>query len=129
MNPRWILIRRLRGPAFLLTFAVTALLHQWDILGFGQSWPLYLIVAGALTLAERAAMASMPMDPYGGPYQNVNAGYPGQQYGAPEQYGQPYQPVHSQTGPAVVPSTPSGIERAGAHDADTHNDPNTGGRF
>ncbi len=122
MNPRWVLIRRLRGPAFLLTFAVTALLHQWDILGFGQSWPLYLIVAGALTLAERAALASTPVDPYNGPYPGA---YPGQPYGAPQQYGQPYQPVHPQTGTSVVPSAPAGLESTHAHD----NDPTSGGRF
>ena len=48
MNP--FLIHRIRGPVFLLTFAVTAMLNQWDILSFGQSWPLYLIVGGLLRL-------------------------------------------------------------------------------
>src|SRR5258707_15735288 len=52
---RWLLIRRLRGPAFLLMFGVAALLHEWHILSFGQSWPLYLVLAGVLALAERAA--------------------------------------------------------------------------
>jgi len=52
---RWLMIRRLRGPAFLLMFGVTALLHEWHILSFGQSWPLYLVLAGVLALAERAA--------------------------------------------------------------------------
>jgi hypothetical protein len=122
MNPRWVLIRRLRGPAFLLTFAVTALLHQWDILGFGQSWPLYLIVAGTLTLAERAALASTPAEPYPGPYPGA---YQGQPYGTPQQYGQPYQPVHPQAGTSVVPSAPAGIESTNVRD----NDPTSGGRF
>ena len=27
----WLLIRRLRGPAFLLLVGVMAMLHQWDI--------------------------------------------------------------------------------------------------
>ncbi len=52
---RWIMLRRLRAPAFLLLFGLTALLNQWDILSFGQSWPLYLILAGVFSLAERAA--------------------------------------------------------------------------
>lgn len=52
---RWIMLRRLRGPAFLLLFGLTALLNQWDVLSFGQSWPLYLILAGVFSLAERAA--------------------------------------------------------------------------
>lgn len=134
MNPRWVLIRRLRGPAFLLTFAVTALLHQWDILGFGQSWPLYLIVAGTLTLAERAAMAGVPVEPYAGPYPNGYPGpYQGQPYSGQQQYGQPYQPVYPQTGTSVVPSGPAGLEPTHPHDLDPrngpHNDPKSGGRF
>jgi hypothetical protein len=130
MNPRWVLIRRLRGPAFLLTFAVTALLHQWDILGFGQSWPLYLIVAGVLTLAERAAMAGVPFEPYNGPYPSGYTGpYPGQPYSGPQQYGQPYQPVYQQPGAAVVPAAPAGLEPTRSNDHDTYNDPKSGGRF
>jgi Domain of unknown function (DUF5668) len=56
----WLLIRRLRGPAFLILVGVTALLNQWDVLSFGRSWPLYLILAGVLGLAERAAIAAAP---------------------------------------------------------------------
>jgi len=67
---RYILIRRLRGPAFLLLIGVLALLSQADILSWGKSWPLFLILAGVLALAERAAMASE------GPY----AAYPGAPY-------------------------------------------------
>jgi DUF4097 and DUF4098 domain-containing protein YvlB len=76
MNP--FLFRRIRGPIFLLTFAVTALLNQWDILSFGQSWPLYLIVGGVLRLIEASLFLSgaaavygvgatpYPVDPYAG---------------------------------------------------------------
>ena len=56
----WLLIRRLRGPAFLILLGITALLNQWGVLSFGRSWPLYLILAGVLGLAERAAMAAAP---------------------------------------------------------------------
>jgi hypothetical protein len=56
----WLLIRRLRGPAFLILVGVTALLNQWDVLSFSRSWPLYLILAGVLGLAERAAIAAAP---------------------------------------------------------------------
>jgi hypothetical protein len=62
---RYILIRRLRGPAFLLLVGVIALLNQMDILGWGHAWPLFLILAGALLLAERAALASEGYQPYG----------------------------------------------------------------
>jgi hypothetical protein len=67
---RYILIRRLRGPAFLLLVGTLALLNQADILSWGKSWPLFLILAGVLALAERAAMASEgPYAPYpGAPY-------------------------------------------------------------
>ncbi len=104
MNSRWILIRRLRGPAFLLTFGLTALLHQWGMLSFGQSWPLYLIVAGVLTLLERTALTATPTN--GGQY----SGYPGQPY--PNQ-GQPYPQGWAQPGqgtpaePSAAPSTSS----------------------
>ena len=56
----WLLIRRLRGPAFLILLGITALLNQWGVLSFGRSWPLYLILAGVLGLAERAASSPRP---------------------------------------------------------------------
>src|ERR1700721_3067563 len=56
----WLLIRRLRGPAFLILVGITALLNQWGVLSFTRSWPLYLILAGVLGLAERAAIAAPP---------------------------------------------------------------------
>jgi hypothetical protein len=54
----YIMISRLRGPAFLLLVGVLALLNQADILSWGKSWPFYLILAGLLALAEHAALAS-----------------------------------------------------------------------
>jgi hypothetical protein len=56
----WLFIRRLRGPAFIILVGITALLNQWGVLSFGHSWPLYLILAGVLMLAERAALAAAP---------------------------------------------------------------------
>ncbi|HUV69239.1 MAG TPA: DUF5668 domain-containing protein [Terracidiphilus sp.] len=55
---RYILIRRLRGPAFLLLVGGLALLNQANIMSWGKSWPFFLILAGVLALAERAALAS-----------------------------------------------------------------------
>jgi hypothetical protein len=70
---RYILIRRLRGPAFLLLVGVNALLAQANILGWSQSWPFYLILAGVLMLAERAALASEGYPQYPGmPYAGAN---------------------------------------------------------
>jgi hypothetical protein len=86
---RYMMIRRLRGPVFLLLIGVNALLAQAHILGWRKSWPLYLILAGVLALAERAALASedyppmpYPSAPYAGPV-NLSAAtgfpsYPGQ---------------------------------------------------
>src|ERR1700754_571911 len=84
---RWLLIRRLRGPAFLLLFGVTALLHEWHLLSFSQSWPLYLVLAGVLALAERAAF--VPPDPSQ----------------LPPQYPPPPAPSGWQTPPPTPPGT------------------------
>src|ERR1700728_28155 len=59
----WLVIRRLRAPAFLILLGITALLNQWGVISFSRSWPLYLILAGVLGLAERAAMAAAPPIP------------------------------------------------------------------
>lgn len=63
MNP-YIFIHRIKGPAMLLVFGVTALLNEWDIISFGRSWPLYLIVLGVLQLAERAAWSQWQQQQY-----------------------------------------------------------------
>ncbi len=52
---RWNQIRRMRGAAFLILVGVLALLNQWRILLWHQSWPFFLIVPGLLGLAEHAA--------------------------------------------------------------------------
>jgi hypothetical protein len=61
---QWLLIRRLRGPAFLLLIGVMAMLHEWTDFGFGRSWPLLLILGGILALAERAALAQADLEGY-----------------------------------------------------------------
>jgi len=95
----WLLIRRLRGPAFLLLVGITALLNQWDILSFGRSWPLYLILFGILSLAERAALSQANLDGFdpitGQPIAPNSTIYGGPGYGAP--------------GTSIVPSPPSTV--------------------
>lgn len=90
---RYVLIRRLQAPAYILLTGVIALLAEWHILGWGRSWPLYLILAGVLKLAERAALATMdPMDIPGG-------------YSSPGQPSVSTVPPAPQT-TAIVPSVP-----------------------
>ena len=87
----WLLIRRLRGPAFLILFGITAMLNQWGVLGFGRSWPLYLILAGLLGLAERAALA--------GRTPVLNPGW----YPAAQPYAVPPQPYTASPSSAIDP--------------------------
>ena len=92
---RYILIRRLRGPAFLLLVGVNALLAQANILGWSQSWPFYLILAGVLLLAERAALAA--------------EGYP-QYPGMPNSAGVQQAPDAATTETALIPKRHEGFE-------------------
>jgi hypothetical protein len=96
---RYIMIRRLRGPAFLLLVGVIALLSQAHILSWGKSWPLYLILLGVLMLAERAALASEggypggPPDPY--PHSGVDPNAPMGNPQYPAQQPKAIVPLHS----------------------------------
>jgi hypothetical protein len=101
----WLLIRRLRGPAFLLMFGVTALLHEWHILSFGQSWPLYLVLAGVLALAERAAFTAPDPSQMPPQYPPYAGNYPPQ----PPPSGWQTPPPPPGTG--IVPVPPSEIDR------------------
>jgi hypothetical protein len=63
MNP-YLFIHRIKWPAMLLVFGITALLDEFDILDYARSWPLYLIVLGVLLLAERAMLSQIPPPAY-----------------------------------------------------------------
>ena len=71
------LFRALRGSIWVILVGIVFFLATFDILSWGRSWPLFIIVAGLMTLFERAA------------YRDAPAGYP-------------YVPV-----PAVPPAEPS----------------------
>ena len=78
---RYILIRRLRGPAILLLIGILALLHQMGVIPYlwRLFWPLLLIMLGLLMLAERAALAAegyplFPGAPWQGAAQGTNSG-------------------------------------------------------
>jgi len=92
---RYILIRRLMGPAILLLIGVLALLHQADVISsfWHLFWPLLLILIGVLK--------PYPEVPYEG-YQP----YPGAYAGAPAQ-------PPPATGTSIVPAGTNDIDRNG----------------
>ena len=103
---RYMLIRRLRGPAFLLLLGVIALLHQTGVVYhfWHWFWPLALILWGVLLLAERAVLE---MDGYTQMY--PDAGYPGAPYAAaPTPAAGAYAPP---SGTSIVPANSDEAER------------------
>ena len=91
---RYILIRRLRGPAILLLLGTILLMHEAGLLDFWSLFvPLLLILIGVLKLAERAALAAAGDEtPYAG------SPYP---YGAASA---PAGTVPAQPGTSIVPA-------------------------
>lgn len=83
---RYILIRRLRGPAILVLAGVIALLHEAGLVEFWSLFfPLLLITIGVLKLAERAALAAAGDDvPYAGTPYPYGAAAPGPGAGVPQ---------------------------------------------
>jgi hypothetical protein len=89
---RYVMIHRLRGPVFLLLIGVLMLLRQAHLIQsfWHLFWPLALILAGVIMLAERAAISAdgdyppvpFPGVPYEGPIDPRSATgippYPGQ---------------------------------------------------
>jgi hypothetical protein len=111
---RYILIRRLRGPAFLLLVGTLALLNQADILSWGKSWPFFLILWGVMALAERAAIASeggLPPAPYPAGFQGQYPGapYPGAQYPAAAVPADPNAP--QAPGTSIVPASSQALTK------------------
>jgi hypothetical protein len=65
--------RRLMGPAMVLTIGVLFLLENLDVMSFGRTWPVILLVVGAIKLLQGSASSeghvpSLARDTYpGGP--------------------------------------------------------------
>jgi hypothetical protein len=104
---RYILIRRLRGPAFLLLIGIVALLHQTGVVYhmWRLFWPLALILWGLLLLAERAAL-----ELEGYPTAYGDPSYPGGQYAQPP-VGGPGPGVPPAPGSAIVPANSDDLGR------------------
>lgn len=80
---QWLLVRRLKAPAFLMLIGVMALLNESGVLGWHRSWPLLLILAGLLSLAERAAVARVDQSQFYPQAAVVYQPYPGTASTAP----------------------------------------------
>jgi hypothetical protein len=109
----YLFLRRMRGPIFLLTFGVTAILDVYTNIDYARSWPLYIIVWGVLKLAENAILAQAPppapgtpgYGPYPGGYPGGYPGtYPGYAPGAQPQGGTGSESSTGTTSTAIVPS-------------------------
>lgn len=69
MNGNPSMIRAIRGPVTLITLGVLFALNNFTRYGFSETWPVLLIVFGALSLLGRSTAAGGPPPPprYGYP--------------------------------------------------------------
>lgn len=65
MNPDSQLLHQLRGPLIMITIGVLFLLDNMTPLHFGKTWPIILIVAGALALGGSRRGPAPPPPPGG----------------------------------------------------------------
>ena len=63
MNRAWQIIRAVRGPIVLIVAGVLFALEQSGWLGFERSWPVLIILIGALKLIERLIAPPAPPPP------------------------------------------------------------------
>jgi hypothetical protein len=97
--------RALRGPVWLALVGLLFFLDEFDILSWGHSWPLFIILAGVMTVLERAAYsaaaAAMPV------YDPAIYGAPQPGYGAPNYPPQPPVAAPAPTEPASTSIVPT----------------------
>jgi len=61
-DPRYRL-RRLMGPAMVLTVGVLMLLQTLDVASFGRTWPVILLIVGAVKLVQGTVHSASPAAP------------------------------------------------------------------
>lgn len=71
------LFSALRGSVWIILVGVMFLLANFNILGWGRSWPLFIIVAGLMTIFERTAIQSATATPIAYPPSPYQAPPPG----------------------------------------------------
>jgi len=62
---RYRLVRALRSSVWVALVGVLFFLNDFHILPWGHSWPLFIILAGVMTVLQRAAYSPASMPPYG----------------------------------------------------------------
>jgi len=79
MNGSGFTIRAIRGPITLITLGVLFALNNFTPYGFSETWPVLLIVFGALSLLCRGTANVPPLPPYGYPPPPPRPGDPSMQ--------------------------------------------------
>jgi hypothetical protein len=64
---RMRLFSALRGSVWIILVGVMFLLSEFNILGWGRSWPLFIIVAGLMTIFERTSYSRVSAPYYPAP--------------------------------------------------------------
>ena len=98
------LARAMRGPVTLITLGILFALNNFTPYGFGQTWPVLLIVFGLLSLWGRGAVPPPPPTP---PYPPRNWNYTPPPPPPPPNYGTPggyRESSYTGTAPANGPS-------------------------
>lgn len=67
MNGSGSLLHAIRGPVTLITIGVLFALNNFTQYHFSETWPVLLIVFGALSLLGRSTGSTPPPPPYGYP--------------------------------------------------------------
>ena len=78
MNANIGMVRAIRGPVTLITLGVLFALNNFTPYRFSETWPVLLIVFGALSLLCRGSRESEPQQ-YGYPPPPPRQGDPGTQ--------------------------------------------------